>query len=177
MLLQVCVHAPVALPFGHPPCSAARLLGSLAAWHNPNHVSSRACSPPVAATYSCLYRPVPPACMFATCNVSAAAKQHLRDTRTCTGAHARACAHLHACPTSSQFAHLLHCPFTAHARTRAGHLPAAAKQRALGRAELCMSRALQLNHKRAATWAALGRLYASQGKGVCCPLLAEWHST
>lgn len=40
------------------------------------------------------------------------------------------------------------------------------QQRTLGRAELCFSRALQLNPKRAITWAALGRLYAAQDRGT-----------
>ncbi|KAF5838215.1 hypothetical protein DUNSADRAFT_3264 [Dunaliella salina] len=35
-------------------------------------------------------------------------------------------------------------------------------QRALGQAEMCMARALQLNPKRVTTWAALGRMYAAQ---------------
>lgn len=39
-------------------------------------------------------------------------------------------------------------------------------QKLLGEAEFCMGRALQLNPKRAATWAALGRLYASKGFGT-----------
>jgi len=41
-------------------------------------------------------------------------------------------------------------------------------QRSLGQAELCLSRALQLNPKRATTWASLGRLYAAQDKGGLC---------
>lgn len=49
-------------------------------------------------------------------------------------------------------------------------------QRALGEAEVCMARALQLNPKRAGAWAALGRLYAVHGEGARGLQISEFES-